>query len=116
MNLFLCFLAMTFTLWPHNVSAQTIQRCTEQLQERTAAMTARDWSSLDKLAKRYVQSCHGVTDALDISTAYEDMAIANLLMNRVQNALEAANSCVTTYYANPGCHLQKARALLAFNR
>jgi len=37
-------------------------------------------------------------------------------MHHAQDALEAANSCIKTYYANPGCHFQKAQALLALNR
>jgi tetratricopeptide (TPR) repeat protein len=118
MNLFLCFLVIAFTLCAYSASAQTQLRCLEQLEERTAAMTARDWLSLERLAKRYLQSCHGVTgnDAHEMSLAYEQIAIANSAMHRAQDALKAADSCVIMYYANPGCHLEKALALLALNR
>jgi hypothetical protein len=113
---FICFLAIACLLWAHSASAQTIERCIEQKRERTAAVNARDWPNLDRLSKRYVQSCRGVTGAQDISNAYEDIARANRRRHRAQDALEAANMCVTTYYANPGCHLEKAQAMLALNR
>jgi hypothetical protein len=113
---FMCFLAIACLLWAHSASAQTRERCIEQREERTAAVNARDWPNLVRLSKRYVQSCRGVTGAQDISDAYEDIAKANLAMHRAQDALEAANMCVTTYYANPGCHLEKALAMLALNR
>src|SRR5215510_8421740 len=101
----LCFLALVCTLWTPKACAQTRQRCAEQIRERTAAMVARDWPALEQHARRSVQTCHGVGDALDLSQAYQAIAIAHLAMHHAQEALEAANACITTYYANPGCHL-----------
>jgi hypothetical protein len=51
---FMYLLAIACALCAHNASAQTIQKCAEQIRERTASMVARDWPSLDRLAKRYV--------------------------------------------------------------
>jgi tetratricopeptide (TPR) repeat protein len=97
-------------------SEQAKLTCVEQIKERTAALVANDWPQLDRLAKHYVQSCRGAFDAADLSNAFEDIATANFEMLRFLDALEAANSCIKTYYANPGCHLQKVKTLIALDR
>ena len=97
-------------------SEQAKLACVEQINEQTAALVANDWPQLDRPAKHYIQSCWGAFDAADLSRAFENIATANFEMLRFLDALEAANSCIKTYYANPGCHLQKVRTLIALDR
>ena len=116
MQILLYFLATTFTLCslsivahaqPAVFSERAKSACVEQIKERTAALVARDWPQLNRLATRYIQLCRGAFDARDLSTAYEHIAIASLGMHRPKDALDAADSCIGTYYANPGGTLRR---------
>ena len=100
----------------HEVSERTKLACVSQMDERTAALTARDWPQLERLAKRYIQSCRDAFDASNVSDAYEDIADAMLGMHHSKEALSAADACISNYYANPSCHVDKVLALLALKR
>jgi tetratricopeptide (TPR) repeat protein len=67
-------------------------------------------------AKNYIEYCRDVQDSESISQAYVSIAFAFLEMNRPIDALDSANLCISTYYPNPYCHFNKARALLRLLR
>ena len=71
---------------------------------------------LEHLSNEYVLLCKGVADPEDLSVAYENIANANNRLERHKAALTAAESCIRTYYANPGCHIEKSDALIAMGR
>ena len=93
-----------------------MNECISQLDERTAAFVARDWTQLERLAKRYLQDCKGVFDSENYSGAYEDIASANIELNNPLAALAASERCIDVYYANAGCHVSKIRALIKLSR
>lgn len=90
--------------------------CIAGINERTAALVAEDWQNLARISDNYLKTCKGVFDAEDFSGAYENMAGANIGLGNPKKALSAADSCIATYYANIGCHVQRAVALIALQR
>ena len=90
--------------------------CVSMIEQRTAANIANDWSQMDRLAKQYILSCRGAFGANDLSIAFEAIASANFTMAHFSDVLKAANACIETYYANPGCHLYKVQALIALDQ
>lgn len=96
-------------------SLQEQRECTEQIKERTAAIRMEDWPQLDRIARRFIQSCEGHFDRRDIAYAYGSVASANNEMGRFEEALAQANAGIATYYLEPSNHLEKAKALLALH-
>jgi len=92
------------------------RECITLLEEQTAALTAEDWTHLEKLAKRYLQDCKEVSDSENYSFAHESIAIANIRLNNPAAALEASKTCIDVYYTNVGCHVTKIRALINLQR
>ncbi len=92
------------------------QRCIEQINQRTAALVAEDWSVLERLAQQYAKTCKSVFDNDDHSKAYEHIAIANVRMNNGKKALAASDRCINIAFSNSGCHLQKVEALIQLKR
>ena len=92
------------------------EQCISLTNEETAALVANDWENLDRLAKAYAVECKGVFDAQWLSGAHENIAIANNAQGKFKYALAASDVCAKTYYGNPGCHIQKSRALIALGR
>lgn len=92
------------------------RRCIDQINQRSAALVAEDWSALERLAEFYAKSCKDVFDNQDYSTAYEHVAIANVKMNNAKKALAASDMCINITYSNSGCHLQRVEALLKLAR
>lgn len=90
--------------------------CLELLSERDNTYRTKDWPNLVRVSERYIESCRDVHNAEDISSAYNIMATAFLEMNRTNDALDSANSCISSYFQNPECHLKKAEALLLLYR
>lgn len=90
--------------------------CIAQLEQRTAALVAQDWSELERLAERYAKTCKNVFGEEDYSSAYENMAIANVHLNNAKKALSASDSCINISYSNSGCHLLKIEALIRLKR
>lgn len=111
-----CTLSLVVYAQSPVVSEQAILACAEKTRERTAALVAEDWPQLERLGKIYVQSCRNVVNADFLSSGFEHIAFANLKMLRFIDALDAANSCIETYYPNPGCHILKVRALIELDR
>lgn len=91
-------------------------QCITQFKERTAALVARDWPQLERLAKRYLQDCKGAFGSEDYSIAYEHIAIANMRLNNPTAALAASAECIDTFYGNAGCHVEKVEALIYLER
>ena len=92
--------------------------CISQINQRTAALVSEDWSELERLAERYVKTCKNAfdDDDYDSSSAYEQIAIANVKLNNIIKALAASESCISTFYSNSGCHLQRIEALIRLKR
>jgi len=90
--------------------------CIAQINQRTAALVSQDWSELERLAERYAKTCKNVFDEEDYSSAYEQIAIANVKLSNAKKALAASDSCIGISYSNSGCHLQKIEALIQLKR
>lgn len=113
------FLMMMGTAWsaePATAARGKESNCIEQMNERTAAMVAEDWSQLERSATRYLKSCKGVFGAEDYSEAYEKSAIANYNLGNFALALAASDKCISVFYANSACHVQRVQALVALAR
>ena len=90
--------------------------CIAGINERTAALVAQDWQSLERFSEKYVRTCKGVFYAEDFSGAYEGIADANIALGNPKKAIAAADACIATFYANTGCQLQRAVALIELKR
>ena len=97
-------------------SKEKAQQCVTQMGEQTAALVARDWPQLERLAKRYLQDCKGVFGSELYSDAYLHIAIANIQLDDSAAALAASETCIDIFYANSGCHVQKVLALIKLKR
>jgi hypothetical protein len=96
--------------------AEWKNQCYTQIAEQTAALAARDWPQLERLAKRYLQDCKAAHDSETCSKAYENIATANIQLNNPIAALAASNECIYTFYGNAGCHVKKVEALIYLER
>lgn len=90
--------------------------CIAGINERTAALVGEDWQSLERFSEKYVRTCKGVFDAEDFSSAFEGIAEANIALGNPKKAIAAADACIAAYYANTGCQLQRAVALIELKR
>ena len=97
-----------------NVDA--MNQCTSILKERTAAMVARDWGHLQRLAGQYLSTCKSTVDREAYSNAFVHLAIANLELKNIAGAIAASDSCIAAYYANSDCHIYRLHALIALAR
>lgn len=115
--IFLC--AMISTAWSADADEESLAKkkaCIAQINQRTAALVSQDWSELERLAERYAKTCKNIFDEEDYSSAYEQIAIANVWLNNAKKALAASDSCIGISYSNSGCHLQKIEALIQLKR
>lgn len=92
------------------------QACTNRIEQRTGALIARDWDRLESESRAYVRDCAKVFGAEDLAQAYENMSIAQFEAGKVQAVLLTVDRCLSAYYATPGCHLHRVKALLALRR
>lgn len=116
---FLLAHAMISTAWSADSSEESAAQkktCIAQINQRTAALVSQDWSELERLAERYAKTCKNVFDQEDYSSAYEQIAIANVKLSNAKKALAASDSCIGISYSNSGCHLQKIEALVQLKR
>lgn len=79
-------------------------------------MVAEDWSQLERSATRFLKICKGVFGAEDYSSGYESIAIANNNLGKAAQAISASDKCISVFYANSGCHVQRVVALIELNR
>ena len=93
-----------------------MKECTSQINERTAALVVRDWTQLERLAKRFLQDCKGIIDTELYSSAYSDIAETNLQLSNPKAALAVSEKCIDLFYANSYCHLNKVRAFIKLKR
>lgn len=92
------------------------KQCTFVMNQMAAAMAADDWTQLDRISRGYLKQCKEIATPERLSSAYENIAFANNQLKNYKQALMAANTCISVYYANPGCHILKAEALFAVKR
>ena len=91
--------------------------CVARINERTAALAARDWDELERLAEQYSKLCKGVFSASDDSTAFEHVALANYYgKGNYRKALAANDACIRTSFSNSGCHVSRLQVLVALGR
>jgi len=98
---------------PSSVTLQKQTECIEQVRERTAAIKTEDWPQLERIARRFIQSCDGVYSRQEIANAYGDAATANYEMGRFKEALIQANAGIATHYLETSNHLERVKALFA---
>ncbi len=84
--------------------------CIAQINQRTAASVAQDWSGLERAAERYAKACKNVFNEEDYSSAYEQMALDNGRLNYARKALAASDLCINVSCSTSGCHLWKIDA------
>ncbi|HJY05203.1 MAG TPA: hypothetical protein VJ323_02745 [Bryobacteraceae bacterium] len=93
-----------------------VDACAEQLEQRTAALLARDWLQLEILAKRYLHTCSGVVGSEKLADAHWSIAVAKLEAGQYPESLRASDDCIQVFNSNPGCHLAKTEALVGLKR
>jgi len=97
-------------------SEQKAYECVSLIKERTAARAADDWQQLERLAKRYLQTCKGVHNSEDLANAQEDISTAYFELGNLTAALSVAEACISLYYASPGCHVRRVVVFLELGR
>jgi len=102
--------------WPLRAEPTRRERCIDLIDNGTAAIVAEDWPKLEELSNQLVAECRSLLDAESISVLFEFEAKAGNQMMKFDRALEASEACIKTYYANPGCHCEEARALMGLER
>lgn len=113
----LIIIALTLSLTLGCAYTQSSKRvCSELKKNGNQAFEAKEWEKYTRLSKNYIESCRNVDGSESISMTYISMAIAFLNMNQPNEALDSANLCSSTYYANPDCHIAKAKALIQLRR
>lgn len=95
---------------------QKQQECVSLIKERTAAIVTRDWKQLEKIAKRYIQTCKSVHDSESIANAHMDLANAYSGLGNQSSALAATEACIDLFYASPSCHVYRVEFLLKLER
>jgi tetratricopeptide (TPR) repeat protein len=119
MNLLLHLIVIVLTLSLTLGCARTQSSrkvCLELGEKANQSFGARDWEKYIKDSKNYIESCRNVLGSESISTIYSLMAAAFVHMGQPNDAVNSANLCSSTYYANPDCHFYKAWALLQLRR
>lgn len=101
---------------PAAVNQKHEDACIAQMKERTATFVAQDWSQLERLAERYLKTCKDIFGAEDSSNAYGEIAMSNIELGNARKALSASDKCISTFYANPRCHLERVQALIKLER
>jgi hypothetical protein len=121
MNLLFHLIIIALTLFltlgcarTHTQSSKKV--CLELLKKANQSYGAKDWEKYIRDSKNYIESCRNVVDSESISQTYSSMAGIFLLNSQPNDALDLANLCCSTYYANPDCHFNKAWALLQLCR
>jgi len=113
----LTIIALTLSLTLGCASTQSSKEgCLELTKKANQSFQADNWKKYIKDSKNYIESCRNVDSSESISMAYSLMVVAFLNMKQPNDALDSANLCISTYYANPDCHLKKATILLQLHR
>jgi hypothetical protein len=89
--------------------------CLALYTDRTAAFVAGDWPSVESLAEKYLKNCKNMFGVDGLRNAYASIGEANMNFGRPKKTIAFADMCITASYASSGCHLLKARGLLALN-
>lgn len=90
--------------------------CVEQLERRTSALVARDWSQLVAEADTYIRKCGSALGADELSRAHEHLVTAHIFLKMPKRALKSADHCLRIYYGNVGCHVGRAETLIDLER
>ena len=98
---------------PRQLSARA---CIDLMNGRTAALVAEDWDQLEVLATRTLQGCRDVLPAEAMASANFHLAKAALATGRPRDALASAEACISIFYQETDCHIERLEALLALGR
>lgn len=90
--------------------------CAALIDQRTAAWTTNDWSSLERIASRFVKQCAAQLDSEAVADAQSDQAAARAKLNSPKAALAIAEVCIETFYSALGCHVTKIESLTKLGR
>lgn len=97
-------------------SETTDEFCISSMYQRSDMLIAQDWEPLEKHARNFISKCKGMIDDEAFSYAYFQISVSNNQNEKYNEGLNAAQSCIDTYYGNVSCHVQKAVSLQGLNR
>lgn len=109
-------LVLTLSAQAEAPSAVGPRECIQKLSSRADALAAKDWASLDRLSRGYLEECQGLFGPEDVARPYVDLSVAAYELGRLEESLEAAEQCGLAFSAEPYCPLYKARALMGLGR
>lgn len=112
----LSFSAVAHTAAAAGQSADRLQACLHQKQERNAAMQARDWEAMERFANAYIKRCAGIEQPPEFSSAHWEAAMAAIKLGRLANALTYLDRCIEISYANASCQVEKVYVLIRMQR
>ena len=112
----ICLSVMSDTASATGPSRDRLQECLHHKNQRSAAMQARDWGNMERFANIYIKRCAGVDEPKHFSTAYWEVAMAEMKLGRLASALKSLDSCIQTSYANASCHVEKVFVLIRMKR
>jgi len=92
------------------------KECLHHLQQRTAAMQARDYDSMERFSNIYIKRCEGVDSPADFSRAYWQAGAAAAMRKQHVVALKYFEGCMRVSYGNASCQVGKVSALMNLNR
>lgn len=90
--------------------------CLDNINERNAAIDARDWESVQQLAGRYIKLCKGVFDSEVLSGVYDNLSAASSETGNITLSLTHSEKCIQTFYRNTSCHISRVLALVKLKR
>jgi tetratricopeptide (TPR) repeat protein len=98
------------------VLASSAPVCVSLVLDRAAAIHAKDWPQVERLAEESIRTCTNFIDTESLAGSYESVSTASLEQNNFKKALSTSEICISIYYALPECHLRKVEALIALRR
>jgi tetratricopeptide (TPR) repeat protein len=120
---FLALLTLSGLIISSNLYAEAISNepnseniCSANIDARKSARRINDWNQLNKLAKEFQKNCQNSSDNKTMSIAYADMGASNLQFQNSMKALSISEECITIFYNNFDCHINKANALLELGK
>ncbi|WP_426212607.1 hypothetical protein, partial [Massilia sp. TWP1-3-3] len=109
-------LVLTFVSFSAAAQSREVVECEHQMNERGAAMAARDWVSMEKFANVFIKKCQRAATSIDISKAYWESSVAAEQLGRPAAALKYIDGCISVAYSNGTCHVQKVLVLKGMKR
>ena len=109
-------LVLKFVSCSAAAQSREVNECEHQMNERGAAMAARDWVSMEKFANVFIKKCQRAATSIDIWKAYWESSVAAEQLGRPAAALKYIDGCISVAYSNGTCHVQKVLVLKGMKR